>query len=108
MATLSETWQKFKGAIVTGLSSLVVAAIGSAGYGIYTGVSQAFADLAPRSYVHEVVDAALAERDAIRDLERQIRREEELLTKVEGNEEATADVQARIADLQTQLEALRE
>lgn len=104
----NEIWAKFKGAIITGLSSLVVAAVGSGGFAAYQGLEQAFADLAPRAYVHEVVDAALAERDAIRDLERQIRREEELLTKVEGNEEATADVEARIADLQAQLEALRE
>jgi len=78
MATLSETWQKFKGAIITGLSSLVVAAIGSAGYGIYTGVSQAFANLAPRSYVHEVVP------DAIADVEARIAEKREELERLRG------------------------
>ena len=106
MATLSKTWQKFKGAIITGLSSLVVAAIGSAGYGIYTGVSQAFANLAPRSYVHEVVEAEFAVRDNIRDIERSIARDEDLLSKLQ-NPDAIADVEARIQEKREELERLR-
>lgn len=106
MPAANEVWAKFKGAIITGLSSLVVAAVGAAGVAGYQGLKQAFADLAPRSYVHEVVDAALAERDAIRDLERSIARDEDLLSKLQ-NPDAIADVEARIQEKREELERLR-
>lgn len=102
----NEIWAKFKGAIITGLSSLVVAAVGSGGFAAYQGLKQAFADLAPRSYVHEVVEAEFAVRDAIRDIERSIARDEDLLSKLQ-NPDAIADVEARIQEKQEQLERLR-
>lgn len=106
MATLSETWQKLKGAIITSLSSLVVAAVGSGGFAAYQGLKQAFADLAPKAYVHEVVEAEFAVRDAIDALERSIARDEDLLSKLQ-NPDAIADVEARIAEKREQLDRLR-